>query len=110
MVSCVLAHLDFFDATSETAGLASGILGPFPLLGLIARLLSDYVDRTTTAMGLGIVASGGDVSVRGGGARGEVRVASLGGGEGTDYVMLSAIGFVTGGMFSGGCSSFIVLY
>lgn len=98
----MLAHLDFFDATSETASLASGILGALPLLRLIARLGRNYVTRAP--MGLGIIAGGRDIGVRGGRTRGreEVSVARLGEGEGTDYVMLSAMGLSMGGKFSGG--------
>ena len=68
------AHLDFFDATGETAQLASGILGTFPLLWLATGLRRDYVDLTTR-VGRGIVAGGGDVGIRGGRAREEKRLA-----------------------------------
>lgn len=99
----MVAYLDFLDATSETPGLASGILGALPLLGLIARL-GCYSVTMTTPMRRGIVTGGGYIGVRGGRARGRegVSVAGLEGGESTDYVRLSAMGLARGGEFSGG--------
>ena len=103
IAGCVLAHLYFLDATSETPGLTSGILGAFPLLGLIARLGCHYMD-ITTPMRRGIVTGGGYIGVSGGRARGkeEVSVAGLKGGESTYYVMLSVMGLAMGGGSSGG--------
>lgn len=65
------AHLDFFDATSETTCLASGILGALSLLRFTTKLWC-YLVNIATRMGRGVISSGGDVSVR---ARGEEGVS-----------------------------------
>lgn len=69
-------HLDFFDATGETACLTSGIFGTLPLLWFVAGL------DVTAGVRWGVVGGGGDVGISGGRAGGREGVSGREGGRG----------------------------